>query len=211
MPRKLFLCNPVDPYNLAARSHNKNYFPIPIEEVWQIMSDYLCILRSGFDVRIHSFVLMSNHFHMIASFPQANLSEAMQYFIGRTSRHISAEAGHINQIYGNRCYRSQITTHNHFMNVYKYNYRNPVEANICKAVEDYKYSTLNRLLGGDHQPFPIEEDTILFGEPFSKTLNWLNREPVAEHRIAMKNALRRKVFQFAKVNRKPHLLNSLLY
>jgi hypothetical protein len=33
-----------------------------------------------FDVRVHAYVLMSNHFHLIVETPKANLSEFMRQF-----------------------------------------------------------------------------------------------------------------------------------
>ncbi len=212
MARKPFLCNPINPYSLSARSHDKRWFPIPIEETWEIMSRYLFYLHHVFDVKIHSFVLMSNHFHLIASFPQANLSHAMQYFMRETSRQISSGAGQINQIYGNRCYRSQLSSPHYFMNAYKYIYQNPVAAHICDKVEDYNYSTLNRLLGGGRLDFPVTEDTILFDSPeTAEPLLWLNRPPEPGHREFMRKALRRKIFQLPKINRRPNELELALY
>lgn len=212
MARKPFICSRTDPYSMSARSHDKRWFPLPIQETWEIMSRYLFYLHYAFDVQIHSFVLMSNHFHLIANFPQGNASTAMQYFMRETSRQISSSAGQINQIYGGRFYRSQITSPHYFMNAYKYIYQNPVAANICTNVENYEYSTLNRLLGGCPLHFPVLEDNILFDSaPIQETLKWLNRQPEPGHREFMRKALRRKVFELPKVNRKPNELEALIY
>ena len=176
------------------------------------MSCYLSIINVGFQVQIHSFVLMSNHFHFIASFPEANLSQAMQYFMQQTSRHISASAGHINQIYGNRVFRSELSSHRHFENVYKYVYRNPVEAGLSLNVEDYEYSTLHGLIGSSHLRVPVIEDTILFEEKFSlENLKWLNTPTSEKHRIDMKNALRKPQFKLRKINHKANELDFIKY
>lgn len=212
MPRKLFICSSENPYHITARSHNKVMWPIPIEAVWEIMSLYLNFMHRSTDARVHSFVLMKNHIHLVASFPKANLSNAMTYFMGETSRRISKAAGHINQIYGSRSYRSEITNYHHYMNVYKYVYRNPVEADISTRAEEYSFSSLNRLLGGGNIDFPIAEDTLLFnGKAYLETLNWINMTPPREHYEMMRKALKRKVFRLAKQDKKPNELDLNLY
>ncbi len=63
------------------------------------------------------------------------------------------------------------------MNVYKYLYRNPVEAGLCKRVQDYKYSTLYGIMGESRLIIPIEEDSIMSLEELNEILIWLNTEP----------------------------------
>jgi hypothetical protein len=85
------------------------------------------------------------------------------------------------------------------MNAYKYLYRNPVRAEICKGVEDYKYSTLSGLLGGQKLIIPLIEDTLLFNPTFDdSTLLWLNRDTSKEHDEEMRLALRRAVFKLPR-------------
>lgn len=214
MPRTPFKCCPNSPYHLSARSHNKSFFQTPMDETWSIMSDFLNLISYGYNVKVHSFVLMSNHFHLLATFPEANLSQAMQYFMRESSRHISTSAGHINQVYGNRVYRSRIDQYYHYINIYKYIYRNPVEAHLCKNVIDYKYSTLRGLIGLDRLTLRIEEDLILFNgriEHLESELAWLNKAPEKSYYLDMKNGLHRRVFKLRKVNHKDHLLNSSFY
>lgn len=176
------------------------------------MSLYLSFMHYSTGTKIHSFVLMRNHFHLVASFPNANLSEALSYFKGETSRRISSAAGHINQIYGSRSFRSQITNYHHYMNVYKYVYRNPVEAKVCAEVESYQFSTLNSLLGGSPIYFPVAEDTLLFESgSIVQNLNWLNAAPKPEHYESMRKALRREVFKLAKKNKVQNELDLHLY
>jgi REP element-mobilizing transposase RayT len=66
------------------------------------------LINRAYKAEIHAFVLMSNHFHLVVSFPENNMSEAMNYFMRETSRMISRDAGRINQTYGSRYFRSII-------------------------------------------------------------------------------------------------------
>jgi putative transposase len=170
-----------------------------MEILWSIFNDYLYFGHVAHGMRINSFVLMSNHFHLIAHFPNQNMSEAMGYFMGETSRQICRISGRINQIYGRRFHRSLITSQRYFRHAYKYVYRNPVKAGFCTNVEDYFFSSLHGKVGRSNLHFPVEEDTLLFNEDFCvETIQWLNRAPTKENDDEMRRALRRKVFQLPK-------------
>jgi len=178
------------------------------------MEDYLFLVHHGFHLKIHSFVLMKNHFHCLASSPQANLSSAMNYFMRETSREITRLSGRVNQTYGGRYHRSLIPSDHYYMNAYKYIYQNPVRAKLSERVEEYGYSTLTGLLGIKKITIPLEEDRLLFTPSLDKgCLKWLNRIPEDEHVEEMRKALKRPYFKFntvRKTNKPSQLENELL-
>jgi putative transposase len=159
------------------------------------MEDYLYLVAHLYTLRIHSFVLMPNHFHMIVTNPEVNLSAAMNYFMRETSREITRLSGRINQTYGNRHHKSALSTHHYFMNAYKYVYRNPVRAGLSKYVEGYVFSTLNGTLGLSRQAIPLCQDPVLFAPNFDdSTLAWLNKKPCLDQEAEVRKALRRATF-----------------
>ncbi len=197
MPRKIVPQSSLHPYHISARCLNRAWFDIPIEKVWSIYENYLHFIHHAFNIEIFSFVLMSNHFHLLARAPDNNLSAAMTYFMRETSREIARCAGRINQTYGTRFSRTLISTHHHYLCAYKYVYRNPIEAGICSKVEDYPYSSLGSLIGMNKSIIPHAEDLTLFSD-FEGTLKWLNTPSGKENREAVRRALKRNVFEFAK-------------
>lgn len=207
MPRKRFLASNDFPYHVTARCLNKEWFALPHEILWEIFSDYLYFIHHAFQVRIHSFVLMPNHIHMIIRTPDMNLDKAMNYFMRETSRVIGFRSGRINQVYGGPYYWSLMRSPNYFLHAYKYVYRNPIEAALAPRVETYKFSTLPALLGQARTIIPVVNDETLF-DGLEDQLKWLNSAyPSDEVRIDIKNALRKKEFHFAKDGHgKPHRL-----
>jgi putative transposase len=212
MPRKNVPVSSEFPYSINARCINKEWFQIPLEDVWDIMEDYLYFLHIGFGFKIKSFVLMSNHFHLIAQAPLNNLSEGMRYFMRETSRQIGKKANRINQVYGSRFYRSLITKNHHYLHAYKYVYRNPIEAGLSNCVTSYPYSTLNRLVGKGPLNIPIEYDHILF-DSFDSTIAWLNQSPSLENHEAVRKAMRKTEFSFAtdSKTKKVHILEQIMF
>jgi len=136
-----------------------------MDAVWKVFCDELYMAHITHKLKIHSFVLMSNHYHLIASTPDSNISSCMRQFSSRVSRRLTRMGNRINQTFAGRYFKAILTQPNHFLNVYKYNYRNPVTAGICTQVQDYPYSTLRALLGGAKLEVPIEYDDTLFTNP----------------------------------------------
>lgn len=197
MPRRRPLGKTFFPQHITARSINKESFFIPLPDVWDIMTNHLFFLHHSFNIELLAFLLMPNHFHLIARSPESNLSEAMNYFMRETSKAIGRSAGRINQIYGARYHRSEIDSYRYFTTAYKYLYRNPVRSGLCNQVEEYPYSTLPGLLGLRPLHIPLQPDALLFAPNFSQeTLNWLNQPTPPEIDEQIRRALRRKKFEF---------------
>lgn len=193
MPRARAILQSEYPYSITARCINREWFNIPMDDVWEIFCEELSRANSEYDLMIHSFILMSNHYHLIASTPQANISECMQQFMHKTSRKLTHSGNRINQTYAGRHYKCILDNPNYYLNAYKYNYRNPVTAGICKDVLDYKYSTLHSTVGLSLPKIPTAEDTTYLADP-EGTLNWLNKEPDAAKYEAVRYALKRSYF-----------------
>jgi putative transposase len=196
------------PYHLTSRCNNRDWFQLPMPLVWSIMSDYLYFIHHSYELSIHSFVLMSNHFHLLATPQQENLAAAMNYFLRETSRVIGHESGRINKIWGAPYHKTRIMTQLLYLHTYKYIYRNPVEAGVCVRVEDYPYSTLQGLLGIAPCTIPLADDHVLMSDP-EKCLAWLNRSYKNGVRGQIRRALKKREFTLPKVRSgcAPHLLD----
>ena len=211
MRKKIGLVSDI-PFHLCARTNERTDFGPPLHVVWSHMENYLYFIHHAYGVRIHSFVLMPNHFHLIARFPNGNLGPAMNYFMRETSKAIARDAGRENHIWGTRVFRSLIRSLHYFSHAYKYVYRNPVEANLSKRVEEYFFSTLPCLLGMKHGLIPLEADDYLF-EDLEAQLEWLNHSPAEADKAAIKAALRRSEFSIPRerATQKANLLEVVRY
>lgn len=185
------------PYNINARCINREWFNISMQDVWQIFCEELTRVHRDDNLVIHSFVLMSNHFHLIASTPNSNISACMQKFMGRSSRRLTRAGNRINESFAGRHFKCILQSHNYFLNAYKYNYRNPVTAEICPAVEDYEFSTLYTQVRKMKSPIPVVEDLTYDCDPMG-TLKWLNKKPDPSKLEAVRYALKRPYFKSKK-------------
>lgn len=197
MPRKRIYRTEEFPYHVVVRCANKEWFQLPMPEVWNIFSIYLYFICVAYKVQIHSFVLMSNHFHMLVSTPEANIDQAMNYLLREVSRRIGEKTKRINQIFGGPYHWTLIKNSTHYSHAYKYVYRNPVHAGLCSKVEEYKYSSLHGLLGLCYLNIPAIDNLNLIYDT-TKVLKWLNEEYSEENRESIRKALSHREFQFER-------------
>lgn len=176
MPRAKAIMQSDFPYNITARCINRDWFQIPMPRVWEIFSEELSRTSKDHELQVHSFVLMANHFHLIASTPRANISECMQQFMRRSSKRLTKEGNRINETFAGRHYKCILQHPNYFLNAYKYNYRNPVTAGVCDSVEKYPFSTLHGILIPSQATIQLAEDTTFISDPIG-TIKWLNTAP----------------------------------
>lgn len=120
-------------------------------------------------VEIHSCVLMSNHLHALIStdesyfgFTEASLAQEFRVPFLR--------AVHVSRIESFAQYRE----------VYRYIYRNPIEAGLVPMAELYPYSTLYSLLGRGPNRLLPNDNMGLITNPFP-LLQWINWGSIAHN------------------------------
>jgi putative transposase len=186
------------PHHVTGRTNNREDFPLPLNLVWDVLCDYLYLLHVGFSIEIHSFVLMPNHYHLICRDPERKLPKAMEFFMRETSKEIGRISGRINRIWGAPYNNSLIDSMLYFYHAYKYVYRNPIEAGLCRKVEDYSFSSLSVLLGQSAGILPLEEDPLIFNENLETTISWLNFSYKDVEKESIRAALKKRQFKFRK-------------
>ncbi len=212
MPRKHIstICN--GPFHVTLRNINQEWHQLSMDEVWVIFERWLYLTKHAFHLQIHNFVLMNNHYHMMLSTPEKNLSDAMMYFHREVSRDLNRFGNRINRNFSGPFFKSQLLHTHNFLNCYKYVYQNPLRAGLVSRAEDYKYSTLSGILGLQKLIVPVEYDYLLFDGKVEETLDWINSEILEENLESFRGALRKPQFKLRRdpVTRKPNILESHL-
>lgn len=197
MARKPVIYTNEHPYHVTARSNNRDWFDVPMDYCFAIFAITLKACKVMYGIRLHAFVLMNNHFHMIVSTPNENIGEFLKYFMSRTSRGISKKSSRINHIYGARNHKSLITTSEYYAHCMKYVYRNPVKAGMCNLVEEYPWSTIYKNKGKMHElvePITLGHAGQLPGCSADR-LGWYNQGYEIEVDEVIRSGLKRSVFQ----------------
>ena len=199
MPRKPLEYTNEYPYHIVARTNNKQWFPGSLDQIWEIFLSELRNMSLSKAFSPHSFILMSNHYHLIASCSWENdLSEVMRLFQYRTSVRINRLGKKINHCYGGR-YKAGIIKHPvYYANASKYLYRNAVDANLCESVEEWPFVTGALLRPESFITCHDYDKPILKLEKFP--LNWLNEGFDVKTYDKIRKASKKTEFKFSRSN-----------
>lgn len=193
MPRPLLIRSDIHPYHVSSRCNNKEFFQIPLDEVWTIMLKLLKRAHEEQQLAIHAFVLMGNHFHLLCHTPKGNIDECMHIFLRSVSVEINRRTQSQNHLWGGRYRWSLIDSQRHYYQVYRYIYQNPIRAGLVVKVQDYPYSTLRKEL-----PFPLHTSIPLTFAGEEGELLWLNEKYENEDLDLIKAGLRKSQFDLDK-------------
>jgi putative transposase len=199
------------PYHLYARSNNRDWFYLPSKQIWKICLEELSNVSLLYGFKVHAFVLMSNHFHLIASTPEGNLGEVMNYFMREVSRAVNRKAGRINHVFGGPYKPSLIENPHYYFNVYKYVYQNPIRAEICSTVWDYPFSTIATSYEQKSNPllFPSFFETHFLLQRSLRWQEWIGNRMDKETNNLLRKGLKKNEFSLGRnrLNRKPLKIN----
>lgn len=172
MPRKNLIRSQIHPYHVTTRSNNKEWFTLSMPQMWKICLDGLKRANERHPVKIHAFVLMQNHYHLMLTTPDANVDKFMYELNYHISRTVRIRTKRINHVFGQRYKWSLIETRGYHLNVIRYVYQNPLKKNLAIRCEDYPYSTLFYYVRKIDLGFPLTEP--LMGES-PLVLDWFNQ------------------------------------
>ncbi len=60
----------------------------------------LRLLQKEYDLKISAFVLMDNHFHLLALTPKESIDRVMYFFMKNVTKKMQKRTGRINKIFG---------------------------------------------------------------------------------------------------------------
>ncbi len=201
MPRKKLIRVDSLPYHLTARTNNREVFHGDLAYVWKVLTGELYLQQILHGVRLHAFVLMPNHFHLLATSPHRGIDLVMKEVLGSSTRILNTRNQRSGHVFGGRYFWSLIREPDYYAHALKYVLRNPAKAGFCSNISDYDFSTYSGLMGMVYLPLmitsPAEDLARLVPiDPYDLDV-WLNIPHEVEHNAAIKRALRRKEFEFA--------------
>lgn len=202
MSRQVLIKSQTHPYHVTARCLHKDFFPIPLLQVWFIMMRQLKRCQLEHNLAIHAFVLMGNHFHLLCHTPDENLDTCMHLFMRNVAVEVNRKANLKQPLWENRYRWSLIDSQRHYYQVYRYIYQNPLRAKLVSKVEDYDFSTLRQDI-----PFAIHSSVTMSFAGEEGELIWLNEMYEEEDLKLIKSGLRK--YQFDLDKRKLKAFNKL--
>lgn len=102
-----------------------------------------------FNLKIHCYTLMDNHFHLLLETPEGNLSKAMHYLNTSYSNWFKSKHQIIGSIFQGRYKSILVEKEAYLIKLSVYIHLNPVRAGIVIKPEEYRWSSFRNYLKND--------------------------------------------------------------
>src|SRR3989338_3812253 len=159
MPRPLRLEFPGACYHVLSRGNErKAIFREGVD--YEIFLGLLKDCADRFDLLVHAWCLMPNHFHLLLETKDSNLSQAMKRLLGVYTMRFNSKHHRRGHLFQGRYKPFLLDKDNYFLELSRYIHLNPVKAKLAKAPEDYTHSSMRYFLK-DKSPDLLHRDFTL--------------------------------------------------
>lgn len=115
----------------------------------------------------HAYCLMGNHVHFLIELRDENLSEGMQWLLGRYAQDFNWRHGYDGHLFQGRFKSETVASNWHLLELSRYIVLNPVRAGICAQAADWPWSSYRAAVGTVGAPRFLSPDWLL--EQFGHT------------------------------------------
>jgi len=144
-----------------------------------LLIDVLRSLVAEHKFKLHDFVIMPDHLHLLLTVEEGmTIEKAMQLIKGRFSHRLSHEFGHLGEVWLRGFSEAQVLNRESFLQHRAYIAMNPVKAGLVESPEKYPFcfeflakqrSSQNKLAGAEAQGFLSDFIGTTEVVPFYKT------------------------------------------
>jgi len=140
MARPLRIEYPGAFYHVTARGNER-------KRIFSAKTDYKQFKRylekagEKYGCRIHCYVLMQNHYHLLMETPGGNLSQVMHYLNGSYTAFFNHRTGRSGHLFQGRYKAILVEVDSYLLQLSRYIHLNPVRAGAVEKPQDYPYSS----------------------------------------------------------------------
>ena len=109
-------------------------------------------LKDRFDIRVHGFALMPNHYHLMLETPGGRLSRAMSWLLSSFCRDLNRRHDWDGPVFRGRFHNRVVTRDEHWMHLLAYIHLNPVRARLAMKPEQAEWTSHAFYAGSERTP-----------------------------------------------------------
>ncbi len=139
------------PRNIRQRSEENIYHivlkSINSQRIFNEDSDFEYFINSfynsckDYDVKIYAYCVMSNHIHLLLRFRDNNLANLFKAFGAKYVPKYNYHHQRTGPLFNGRYYSKPVNDDKYLLAALRYIHFNPVRAGVCKAPEEYRWSS----------------------------------------------------------------------
>ncbi|MBF0217542.1 MAG: transposase [Candidatus Omnitrophica bacterium] len=160
MSRPLRIEYPGAMYHVTSRGNEKKdifYSPRDKDKFLEIISSS----HDKFKIILHSFCLMTNHYHLLIETTKANLSKCMQFINSAYTNYFNKKRARYGHLFQHRYTGILVEEESYLIRLSRYLHLNPVRAKMSKKPEDFKWSSYKYFLNNKEFPDFLDIDRTL--------------------------------------------------
>lgn len=170
------------------------------EDIFLNKQDYETFIQllqettESWGLKVASYCLMSNYYHLLVQTPEGNLSRCMRHLNGVYTQRFNRIHNEDGQLFRGRYKSVLVESDGHLLEVMRYIHRNPLRAGIVEQLADYPWSSHHGYLSDAQKWAWLQRDVLwsMFGGRASRRASYIHfvskGEPAAIERFySMKN------------------------
>jgi len=107
----------------------------------KLFLDLLSEISKRYQVEIHAYCLMGNHYHLLLRTPLGNLSRAMRHLNGLYTQRYNISMQRDGPLFRGRYKSIVVDADTYLLRLSRYIHCNPISAKIVKQCQDYRWSS----------------------------------------------------------------------
>lgn len=129
-------------------------------EDYEYFSELLCVYANNYNITVHNYCLMSNHYHLLIQTHEENLSKFMRQINANYAIYFNKKYRRTGHLWQGRYQSWYVTDEAYLYTLILYIEQNPVKADMVQAVEEYPYSSAHFFLEPRSRPECLEHAWI---------------------------------------------------
>ena len=153
----------------------------------------LCKACKLYDVIVHDYCLMDNHYHLLLETKQENLSLMMRQLNSYYAIYFNKKENRVGHLWQGRFRSWYVLNEDYLYLLFRYIESNPIKANLSNKIGEYPY-TLSAALFGNSEIVSCAKGSILIHDFSPQTLiEFLETELSEEESNALNEEQKRKI------------------
>ena len=113
---------------------------------YEYFEELMCFYLKSYNITLHNYCLMSNHYHLLIEIAQENLSKFMRQLNMNYAIYFNKKYKRTGHLWQGRFKSWYVTDEAYLYTLMLYIEQNPIKAKIVKNLEEYPYSSYNHFL-----------------------------------------------------------------
>ena len=123
--------------------------------------EYLAKAVERYEIKIHTYCLMSNHYHLLVETPDPNLSQAIKWINVSYAAYFNRKRRRKGHLFQGRFKSILVDADEYLTHMSRYIHLNPLRAEIVDLLQEYRWSSYLAIIGKVKVPDWLETDWLL--------------------------------------------------